>query len=277
MKLPAAFTVLVLAMLSCSPKYETMVVKEYQERKITNASLVIAPIASITVDYIGSVKDEFGEGNQEDLIKKHFKSALLQGLRENSLFSSVAFDNFSGQPATADRSFATTDAYGVNVNLPSDSATIRFTSSTPDVILFIQDLWIGKTSVQENGPGWGRDEDGTTTLAMNGEGYAAGSLAYREITSSTSGFQPPVFTPPPNNPPMFYYSPPKTPYLRYQCVFAYWDNRLHRVIAYGKIFAKSRLDSYGLGMVNIARMANWNDIDYQLVRALLGQTPFDKY
>ena len=278
MKHRAAFVVLSVAFLSCAPKYETIVMKEYQARKIPNASLVVAPIVNLVVDYVGNVKDEFGEGNQEELIIKHFRDKLLQGLREESLFSRVGFDSFAKQPAMGECSFTTSDNYGLSLSIPSDTATINFASSTPDFILFIQDLYIGKVSLQENGPwGWSREETSTIPVAMPDEKYGLppAALSYKELNASWSGFQPPVYTPP-YNPPMFFYSPPKTPYLRYKCEFAFWDNHLHKVVAYGKIFAKSQLETYGLGMVNVARMSNWNDIDYQLVRALLGQTPFDR-
>jgi hypothetical protein len=276
MKRSMALLVLSLVFLSCAPKYETIVMKEYQGRRIDNASLVIALPIDMLVDYMGNVKDEFGEGDQNNLIIKHFKEKLLEQLKKQSSFSSAAFDSFSVRPAMQSRSFTTSDPYGLSVNLPSDTATIIFKSSNPDFILFIQDLRIGQESVQENS--WGRAETGKWPVAgrENGRISTQAFSSYQGPGAAISGFQPPVFTPT-YNPPMYFYSPPKTKYLRYKCNFAFWDNRVHNVVAYGKIFAKSKPDEYGMGMVSIVRMSNWVEIDYQFTRALLGQTPFDKY
>ena len=89
------FLTVCLALMLCAPVYKTVVEKDYESQKIHDATLIIAPPINLTIDYFGNVKDEFGEGDPQKLIFKHFKEVLLKKLVDYSTFSSAAFDTFS--------------------------------------------------------------------------------------------------------------------------------------------------------------------------------------
>jgi hypothetical protein len=257
---------------SCAPVYKTIVMQEYESKKIRDASLVIAPLGDVVVDYIGNVKDEFGAGDQQELILKHFREALVSSFKKEAGFSSVAFDNYATEPLLVQKKFDMGDAYDFFLNLPSDTNMIRFVSSTPDFVLFLQDVSIGIESFQED-RGWGG-------WGFNGS-YPDDPAAFRSYSAFSGSSQGPLFQgPPPIYQPMpmmhSYYAPPRHKYLRYKCGFAFWDNRNHKLVVYGRIFAKSRAEGYGLDMVQIVRMENWNQVDYDFIRALVGNTPFDR-
>lgn len=213
-----------LAVVSCVPTYKTIVTQEYESRKIKDVTLAIAPLNNVVVDYQGSVKDEFGDGDEQDLIIQHFKQTLVSKLRKESGFSSIAFDDYADAPKMANRHFDLNDAFSLELALPADSSAIRFASSTPDFILFLQDLSLGVEGLQDKG--W--EEAGRK-------------------------------------------------YLRYKCGFAFWDNRLHRLAAYGRIFAASYAEGYGYhDKVQIVTIENWNAVDRYFVYSLIGNTPFEK-
>jgi hypothetical protein len=272
MKQAAFFLTGCLALMSCAPVYKTVVEKDYESQKIHDATLIIAPPVNMTIDYFGNVKDEFGEGDPQKLILKHFKEAVLKKLVEYSTFSSVAFDTFAMRPSFHQVKFEMGDAFGLTIDLPGDTATIPFATMTPDFVLFLQDLAIGTESIND-GSAYGNNE----TDQSPESGYcsysrqaAAGSFAFQ--TGAMNYGPPPMSSPMPQ---MFFYpSTPKSKYLRYKCGFAFWDNRKHRVAAYGKIFSKSKADSYGLGVVQIIRIANWQEIDDRFVQSILWGTPF---
>ena len=267
-----------LVLMLCAPVYKTVVEKDYESQKIHDATLIIAPPINLTIDYFGNVKDEFGEGDPQKLIFKHFKEVLLKKLVDYSTFSSAAFDTFSMRSSFHQVKFEMGDAYGLTMDLPRDTTTITFAAITPDFILFLQDLAIGTERVDDS---WGQNNDETSPLAQSVrcnysrqlEGSfqnGAGTLAFQ---TGPMNFSPPPM-PTPSIPMNFYSPPPKSKYLRYKCGFAFWDNRKHRVAAYGKIFSKSKADSYGLGMVEIIRIANWLEVDERFVQSLLWGTPF---
>ena len=190
---------------------------------------------------------------------------MLKKLIEYSTFSSVAFDTFAMRPSFHQVKFEMGDAFGLTIDLPRDTATIPFATMTPDFILFLQDLAIGTERVND-GSVFGKNE----TYQSPESGYCSYSL--QSAAGSFNYGPPPMSSPMPQ---MFFYpSTPKSKYLRYKCGFAFWDNRKHRVAAYGKIFSKSKADSYGLGVVEIIRIANWQEIDDRFVQSILWGTPF---
>jgi hypothetical protein len=109
------------------------------------------------------------------------------------------------------------------------------------------------------------------------------SITYQDVpdhglmfTNNYSNFTPPM---PVYNPMPFtssYYAPPKFKYLRYKCDFAYWDNKLHKLVAYGRVCAKAKSESHGFGMVEIIRLEHWREIDANFFNSMLGNTPFFK-
>jgi hypothetical protein len=244
---------------------------------LEDVSLVIAPIKNIIVDYDGDVKDEFGEGDQQQLITGHFRNELLKRLGERSSFKDIKADSFSKEPSWKEATFDLGDIYHLRMDLPSDSNTIDFTSGRPDFVLFIQDLYIGCEYKNDGsfqfGDNGNLDKSITVSYPQSGSGrsdFQAGSFSIQG-----SSFQPPVYSPP--MPMMNTYSSPKTKYLRYRCNFAFWDNNKHRVVAYGRINAQSRAESHGLGVVQIIRMPNWNEIDNGFIHDLIDNTPFRKH
>jgi hypothetical protein len=234
---------------------------DYHKKKI-KGSLVIAPVHNPTVSYFGNVKEEFGEGDKEELIINHFNTELVKRMKTKSTFHTIVYGTYKKTPVLKKTKFQTDDVYDVHLYMPEDTSTIEFEEIVPDYILFLEDLYIG------------------TERALNeykiNEQISPVAVSFNSMTYLLQSQFPSVGAPPPintfNN---YYFSQPKNTYLLYKCGFAYWDNKNHNVVAYGKIQARSRADSYGMGMVSIVRKQNWMEIDDWFVRNLLNNTPFD--
>jgi TonB family protein len=210
--------------------YNTYVEKEYSPVAPLTGTLVIVPLTSTIVDYSGNVKDEFGEGDYKLLIRRHFNEMIIAKMREMSRFTSVAFDSFARPPRMSEKKFTIRRRKHISIVLPDETEPIRFKTSTPDFILFVQNLHIGT------------ETDPAPAFAMGSmSGYGTSDR-----------------------------------YLRYECEFAFWDNQKNRVVAYGRAKARSSGEIYMGGMFQAVTSENWRDVDDQLVRILLGKTPFYK-
>jgi hypothetical protein len=250
----------------CAPIYVSKLDSNYTDTKINGASLTIAPVDSITIDYLGNVKDEFGEGDQKVLIRNHFNENLLNGLRNKSTFNDIVYDIYSEQPRFSGKSLDLGDAYKLHIRIPADSNQITFENSEPDFILFIQNLFIGT----ESDPSW--------ALHNKHEDNLVSSL-YPEENSLTANFygnnsnvyyQMPMPMPKPSYTYMPYNTYSTTKYLRYKFNFYFWDNKKHQIVTYGRVLARSQAQ----GMIQIIRMGNWLEIDEDVISRLLECTPF---
>lgn len=82
----------IMLVTSCAPTYKTMVMRKYSKGKIVKASLIIAPFNNEPyISYFGKLTEEFGEGDENELILKHFKEALVENMRKMSTFSYIGF------------------------------------------------------------------------------------------------------------------------------------------------------------------------------------------
>ena len=274
MKHSAFIFSLCLIIISCSPVYKTVTIDEYEQQRITGATLVIAPFKNLMVNYMGSVKDEFGEGDQRTLIINHFKETLLNNLKNRSTFSSITYDKYRNELIKVKQTkFDMDDAFGLYIDLPADTATIEFETTAPDFILFIEDLTIG-TEMFNEGPNFGLNEPDENKQAcfvdLPSEDVNSRSYCFQGVMYNYQPFgHPPM-------PMMHHYNTPQTKYLIYKCGFVFWDNRKHAVAVYGKILAKSKSEGHGLGMVQIVRIEHWHDIDEQFIGFLLSGTPFSR-
>jgi hypothetical protein len=274
-KIYALVSTFILIFSGCSPVYISKLDSNYTGTKITDASLAIAPIDSITVDYTGDVKDEFGEGDKTVLIEKHFREVLLSALKVESSFKDVVYGDYSEQPKFSEKSYDLGDVYKLHVDIPADSNQIKFQNSNPDFILFIQDLYIG-IEYYDSWSLLNRNED---NIASSYSVYSGNNCLTENDFGNTGGvnYQMPIPSPMPN--PAFsnmYYGTSKSKYLIYKFKFYFWDNKKHRVVTYGRILSKSKAEDHALGMVEIIRINNWYEIDGDMIFRLLDRTPFRK-
>ena len=257
---------------SCAPViYTTMVSKDFEGQKPSNASLCIAPFRNMVVDYNGSVTEEFGKGNQQQLIINHFTSTLSSNLKERSTFASVTFDTPTVPLSFKRFNFDIGDK--LTLDLPADTPTIAFKQGVPDFILFIQDLKIGTEDFDADNIGYKVPEPSEPSDVQSTSNEQETRMLINGKVP-VFGYSPPVFYSPTPMAPV--YQPPKDKYLRYTCGFAFWDNRKHSPAVYGRIMARSRSESHVLGMVQIIKIANWNEVDEKFITYLLKGTPFAK-
>lgn len=256
---------------SCIPVvYTVRVEPEYSEASIESATLYIAPVRNLHVDYAGNVTEALGAGDKKQLIIDHFKTMLLDGLKQVSTFSTSSFGTSQTESALKEYAFDLGDMHKVRMHLPADTTPIRFDNEIPDYVLFIEDLFLGTEKVAEGAIGSG----GFGLNTEEDEGIIADVFRFDYQQSS------PQYTPAPLNsfdPSMHHtYARPKYKHLRYKCEVAIWDNRRHKVVVYGRVYVKSK----GFSTMRLFGQAitkeNWDDVDRQFVRQLLFGTPFEK-
>jgi hypothetical protein len=264
----------ILFLSSCAPiVYLTMVSKDFESKKISNASLCIAPFRNVSIKCSGDVTEELGKGDEKQVIIDHFTTTLLTKLQTKSIFAPVSFDS-PVVPVMFKRSvFDIGDK--LPLDLPSETAAIQCGKSAPDFILFIQDLSIRTEKIKGNGIGFdmpAQPEPEVLVLANSA----------RENYSITSGFGPNAgYTPPVSTPSYKMLLPNEDfydKYLIYTCNFAFWDNHHHAAAVYGRIMAgsKSKTQSIGWGKSPTIIMENWNEVDAKFINYLLKRTPFEK-
>ena len=230
----------IVLLLSCAPTYKTIVKRKYSKGKIVQVSLIIAPFNNEPyVSYFGDVTDEFGEGEENELILKHFKDALKENLRQMSTFSSIDYAEYETQPVLDTVFFNPEDMRKFRMALPKESTILNFKGAKADFVLFFQDLTFG--TYQSREPGY-----------MGGRGVGVG-IGVGVGVGSTLGIG----------------TSSGKKNLRYEGKFAVWDNRKGRVAVYGRI--KTETQS---GFLNIINMEHWEEIDHQFATDLLYGTPF---
>lgn len=234
-----AYVCCFLSLISCAPAFLSKTVDTYAQKKIIGKRLAIAPFNNTPfIEYSGSVKEEFGEGDKEELILKHFKEALVTNIRDLSTFSEVRFDTFTATPKLDTSKFDMGDIYKVKIALPADTNTIRFTVIEADFILFFQDLTLG--TFHTGTPGM------TGMWVGGGFGQAPMYVGGSVGTSKKN--------------------------LGYEGTFAIWDNVNHTVVTYGRI--KSTVEAESYVFVDIIRMEHWDRIDRDFASDLLKGSPF---
>lgn len=231
------FSFLLLFLLFCTPMYKTIVVDKYSKGKITGAALVIAPfIDEPYVSYLGDVTEEFGEGNENELIIKHFKEALVENLQKMSTFSMIQYADYESQPVFDTITFEPEDMRKFRMALPKESTKLSFKNAKAHFVLFIGDLTLGTYLTRE--PGY----------IGGGRGIGIGIGA---------------------GPSMYVGRPASKKTLRYEGTFAVWDNINGRVAVYGRIKAETQSQFF-----NVIEMEQWQEVDRQFARHLLLGTPF---
>jgi hypothetical protein len=143
----------ILFLSSCAPiVYMTMVSKDFENKKISNASLCIAPFRNVSIKCSGDVIEVLGKGDEKQVIIDHFALTLLAKLQTQSIFTRVSFDS-PGAPLLFKRTiFDIGDK--LPLDLPSETAEIQCGKWAPDFVLFIQDLTIrrlGQVTDDHNG------------------------------------------------------------------------------------------------------------------------------
>jgi len=265
--LPLLFTLL----FSCIPVVYTVKVEpEYSEKSIQTATLCIAPVRNLHVDYAGNVTEALGTGDKKSLIINHFKTMLLNGLKQVSTFSTGNFGDSETEITMKEYSFDLGDLHKVRMHLPADTLPIRCNGEMPDYILFIENLFLGTEKVEEGtigsgGFGFPVEEDDRIVADAFRFDY---QQIYRQYTStSPRGFYQNMH---------HSYARPKYKHLRYKCNVAIWDNRQHKVAVYGRIYVKSKGFSTMRLFGQEITKENWDDVDRQFIQQLLFGTPFEK-
>lgn len=232
------FLFFMLYFMSCTPIYKTMVVDKYTKGKIPGAALVIASfINEPYVSYLGDVTEEFGEGNENELIIKHFKEALVENLRQMSTFSTIRYADYETRPILDTVVFDPEDMRKFRMVLPKESTKLSFKNAKAHFVLFIQDLTLGIRLTRE--PGY-----------MGGRGIGIG------IGAGVG-------------PSMYVGRPASKKNLRYEGKFAIWDNINGRAAVYGRIKAETQSKFF-----NIIEIEQWREVDRRFARDLLYGTPF---
>jgi hypothetical protein len=265
---------IILFLSSCAPiVYMTIVSKDFESKKISNASLCIAAFRNVSIKCSGNVTEELGKGDEKQVIFDHFTTTLLSKLQTKSIFTPVSFDT----PVVALMFKRTVFDIGdkLTLDLPNETAAIQCGKEAPDFILFIQDLSIRTENIKGNGIGF------KMPAQPDPEGLAWNHLE-RENFSITSGIGPKAGYTPPVTTPTYKMQLPNEDfydkYLIYTCNFAFWDNHRHTAAVYGRIMAssKSKTQSTGWGKSPTIIMENWNEVDEKFVNYLLKRTPFEK-
>jgi hypothetical protein len=83
----ALCSVIFLVIISCTPKI--VINNGYKHTKIKDASLSIILVGALNVHYAGDVKNEFGEGNMNELIEKFLFQRLPVSVKDSSTFGAV--------------------------------------------------------------------------------------------------------------------------------------------------------------------------------------------
>lgn len=135
---------LLTAILGCTAT-NVVFSPEYRGKRIHDVSLVIElrdkePV----IDYRDSVAPELGKGDAKVLIFDFFKKQLAEDIKEQTGFTSIAFDNRLKNPIQSQEMLDTRDGQFF-VDLPIKDTRLEFGNSKPDFVLIIDGLSIAAT------------------------------------------------------------------------------------------------------------------------------------
>jgi hypothetical protein len=118
---------------------------EYAGKKFSNVSLVVEiRDKEPTINYQDSAAPELGTGDKQKLIIDFFKKQLINDIRDQNDFSSIAFDlRIKELPHTQE--MVDTKEGQFYFDIPVSGAYLEFGNSRPDFVLIIEELSIAST------------------------------------------------------------------------------------------------------------------------------------
>ena len=106
---------------------------------------IILPDESFEVAYSGSVKDEFGKGDMNALIRKNVREMLVRRIKQKTCFSDVWVDRFGSEMQTT----ACRLSDGIEISVPRQGTDVAPAQSQADYILCLANVRI-TTSIMLN-------------------------------------------------------------------------------------------------------------------------------
>jgi hypothetical protein len=121
--------------------------KHYSCSDLSAKSVVLAPFQGKSeINYNGSVENEFGKGNMNELILKYLRNQISKRLQERSCFGNVAVCEFLSPPTTKD-TLMKVDNTGIPIySIPIQNNSIDFNGCKADIILFINSVKLSSIS-----------------------------------------------------------------------------------------------------------------------------------
>jgi hypothetical protein len=92
---------------------------------------IVIPDSVIHVEYKGNVKDEFGEGNMDSLIRVNVKNMLVERVIKKTYFGNAWLDQFSSPFQTVEKKLAD----GFYIRIPKDTPATLLSKSNTDYVL----------------------------------------------------------------------------------------------------------------------------------------------
>jgi hypothetical protein len=269
---PMGLLPVLLLALSCGPA-RVVVMPEYAEQKGDGKTLVVAPFEAIILNR-GDVTDDLGPGDPEKVYLSWARRSLAAGLKKNSSFSDIVVDSsvvaqphpslekmkeligrhgfkrdgFTGllDPALYDEGSAPIGAPGgktanlpirtlplekssIEIPLPPDGVRVEYASTMADLVLFLDELTVSRDPGKIGDIRWVPGPPGTP----GNYSYSGGS--------STALIQ--------------------------EVNFAIWDNKIGKLIAYGKASSRTTV-------IVAMRRNTWKQGLEALAKSILNQTPY---
>ena len=145
MKAPISFVcVFFLALSGCVPSVQLGSAWSLAGR-VGRSLAIILPDENFEVAYSGSVKDEFGKGDMNALIRKNVREILVRRIKQKTCFKDVWVDKFGSEiPTTASRM-----SDGIEIGVPRQGTDVALAQSQADYILCLANVRIS-TSIMLN-------------------------------------------------------------------------------------------------------------------------------
>jgi hypothetical protein len=243
---------------------------------------IVLADASISVDYMGDVKNEFGIGNMKSLIKSNVKAILYHNLVKNAAFHDIWFDQLSTE-CSKEALPPAGDSRMESKYAPPANSNIALVNRPADYVL----LFYGLAIVSHGGVSpFGLLENSTVRLAEAREfpgtpaapcqapgPDASGFAEYSGSFEQAPGFDQalPIAQYPMPVPTMntqmnntSYFSPSFSKDLSVSARFVLWDVKQRCPIVHG--FTKNTVSGY------FTNYDNWKDIVDKTVSEILGRT-----
>jgi hypothetical protein len=119
-------------LFSCTPN--VIINQNWRRSSPAAKSLaIVIPDSVILVDYKGNVKDEFGEGNMDSLIRANVKAILLDRVIKKTCFKNARLDQFSSPFQTVEKKLAD----GFYIGIPKDTLAEMLSKSNADYVLSV--------------------------------------------------------------------------------------------------------------------------------------------
>ena len=135
--------------IACQSK-SRLVRPEYRNQKIKNATLLIAPVNSVTFTLSDELKNEFGFNVSEKENFTLFSNSLKQFLKTQSTFDKVTYADYIVEPELEPCILELGGNKKMTINLPKSEQFVK-SDSLPEVfVLFLQDVGVSFIKEQKD-------------------------------------------------------------------------------------------------------------------------------